>query len=65
MTKLVDKGLEESLAAAALMFGSFIGILLPIILIVIMLTSKIGKAVANSERLLMLLRNKLISMKRP
>lgn len=52
MTKLVDRGWKKSLAAGVLMFGSFIGILLPVILIVIMLTSKIGKAVANSEKII-------------
>jgi predicted PurR-regulated permease PerM len=52
MTKLVNKGWKKSLAAAALMFGSFIGILLPVTLIVIMLTSKIGKAVVNSEKVI-------------
>jgi predicted PurR-regulated permease PerM len=52
MTKLVEKGWKKSLAAATLMFGSFIGILLPVTLIVIMLTSKIGKAVVNSEKVI-------------
>lgn len=52
MTKLVDRGWKKSLAAGVLMFGSFVGILLPVILIVIMLTSKIGKAVANSEKII-------------
>ncbi|WP_010228644.1 AI-2E family transporter [Gillisia marina] len=50
MIKLVDKGWRKSIAAGVLMLASFIGILIPVILIVIMLTSKIGKAVANSER---------------
>ena len=50
MIKLVDKGWRKSVAAGVLMLASFIGILIPVILIVIMLTSKIGKAVANSER---------------
>jgi predicted PurR-regulated permease PerM len=50
MKKLVDHGWKKAYAAALLMVGSFIGILIPISLIVIMLTSKIGKAVANSEK---------------
>ncbi|CAM4178079.1 AI-2E family transporter [Gillisia hiemivivida] len=50
MKKLVDRGWKKAYAAALLMVGSFIGILIPISLIVIMLTSKIGKAVANSEK---------------
>ena len=50
MEKLLAKGWKKSLAAALLMVGSFIGILIPISLIVFMLSSKIGKAVANSEK---------------
>ncbi|RKS44999.1 putative PurR-regulated permease PerM [Gillisia mitskevichiae] len=50
MKKLVERGWKKSYAAALLMIGSFIGILIPIALIVIMLTAKIGKAVANSEK---------------
>ncbi len=50
MKKLVDRGWKKPYAAALLMVGSFIGILIPITLIVIMLTAKIGKAVANSEK---------------
>jgi len=50
MKSLVERGWKKSYAAALLMFGSFIGILIPIALIVIMLTAKIGKAVANSEK---------------
>lgn len=52
MRKLVARGWKKSYAAALLMIGSFIGILIPIALIVIMLTSKIGKAVANSEKVI-------------
>lgn len=50
MKKLVKRGWKKAYAAALLMVGSFIGILIPITLIVIMLTAKIGKAVANSEK---------------
>lgn len=53
MIKLVNRGWRKSLAAALLMFGSLIGILIPIALIVMMLTSKIGKAVANSEKVIL------------
>lgn len=52
MKGLVQRGWSKSLAASVLMIGSFIGILIPIALIVIMLTSKIGKAVANSEKVI-------------
>jgi len=50
MTKLVKKGWNQDLAAGTLMLFSFIGILIPIVGIVLMLTSKIGKAVKNSEK---------------
>lgn len=52
MGKLLSWGWNRSLAAAVLMIGSFIGILIPISLIVFMLSSKIGKAVANSEKVI-------------
>ncbi len=52
MIKLVKRGWRKSLAAGVLMLASFIGILIPVTLIVIMLTSKIGKAVANSEKVI-------------
>ncbi len=52
MVKLLSRGWNRSLAAAVLMIGSFIGILIPISLIVFMLSSKIGKAVANSEKVI-------------
>lgn len=53
MQKLVDKKWKPVLAASLLMFLSFIGILVPVGLIILMLTSKIGKAVSNSERVIL------------
>lgn len=50
MIKLENKGWKKSLAALFLILLSFIGILIPVVLIVIMLSSKIGKVIANSER---------------
>jgi len=50
MSKLVARGWKRSLAAGFLMLLSFIGILIPVVLIIMMLSSKIGQAVANSER---------------
>ena len=50
MVRLVKRGWRPSLAAAFLMFLSFIGILLPVTGIILMLTNKIGNAVKNSER---------------
>ncbi|WP_373057089.1 AI-2E family transporter [Zunongwangia sp. H14] len=52
MRKLLARGWKPPVAAALLMTGSFVGILVPITLIVLMLSSKIGKAVANSERVI-------------
>jgi len=52
MIKLVNRGWRKSIAAGVLMLASFIGILIPVTLIVIMLTSKIGKAVSNSEKVI-------------
>ncbi len=52
MGKLERRGWKRSLAAIVLMLASFIGILIPVALIVLMLSSKIGKAVANSERVI-------------
>lgn len=50
MARLVNKKKwKPSLAATVLMLGSFFGILIPIIGIIIMLGNKIGKAVQNSE----------------
>lgn len=59
MSRLVEKGWRPVVAASFLMFLSFIGILVPITLTVIMLTSKIGKAVANSERVIQAVKNQI------
>lgn len=59
MTKLVENGWRPAVAASFLMFLSFIGILVPITLTVIMLTSKIGKAVANSEKVVQAIKNQI------
>ena len=60
MTKLLDKGWHPGLAAGLLMTASFIGILVPVSLVVIMLTSKIGEAVANSERVIRAIKEQLV-----
>ncbi|SDL45924.1 Predicted PurR-regulated permease PerM [Salinimicrobium catena] len=59
MGKLVNKGWKPVVAASFLIFLSFVGILVPISLTVIMLTSKIGKAVANSEKVLQAVKNQI------
>jgi predicted PurR-regulated permease PerM len=57
MVYLVRKGWKPDLAAAFLMFLSFIGILLPIAGVILMLGNKIGHAVENSERVITALKN--------
>ncbi|MDX1752423.1 MAG: AI-2E family transporter [Salinimicrobium sediminis] len=59
MIKLVNKGWRPVMAASFLMFLSFIGILVPVTLTVLMLTSKIGKAVANSEKVLQVIKEQI------
>ncbi len=51
MRKLVAKGWKKSLAAGALMLASFVIILIPVSLIALMLSSKIKKAITNSEKI--------------
>ena len=60
MKKLIARGWSPTVAASLLMAGSFIGILVPISLIVIMLSSKISKAVANSERVIRAIKDELV-----
>jgi predicted PurR-regulated permease PerM len=59
MNRLVDRGWKPVFAASFLIFLSFIGILVPISLTILMLTSKIGKAVANSEKVLLAIKNQI------
>jgi predicted PurR-regulated permease PerM len=59
MQKLLARGWKPPVAAALLMAGSFVGILVPVTLIVLMLTSKISKAVANSERVIKAVKEQL------
>lgn len=59
MEKLVQRRWKPVLAASLLMFLSFIGILVPITLTILMLTSKIGKAVANSEKVVRALKEQI------
>ncbi|APG61205.1 AI-2E family transporter [Christiangramia salexigens] len=59
MKILITRGWKAPLAATLLMTASFVCILIPVSLIAFMLTSKIGKAVANSERVLSALKKQL------
>ncbi|MCM8567855.1 AI-2E family transporter [Gramella jeungdoensis] len=59
MKGLLNRGWKPPLAATLLMTISFVGILIPVSIIAFMLTSKIGKAVSNSERVLSALKAQL------
>lgn len=49
MRKMTSKGWNETLSVSLLLIGSFILILLPVLGVILMLSSKITKAVKNSE----------------
>lgn len=59
MDKLVSRGWNENLACGLLMFGSFVGILIPIAGIVLLLSSKVGKAVSNAGQLVQVLKTQM------
>lgn len=59
MEKLVNRNWRPGLAAALLMIASFLGILVPVGGTVLMLTSKIGEAVENSEQVVKALKLQL------
>lgn len=52
MVKLNDKGWPRSLSAGLIIVGSFFLILIPLSGVIIMLSSKIGDAIENSEKFL-------------
>lgn len=62
MSKLVERSWKKSLAAGFLMLLSFIGILIPVVLIIMMLSSKIGQAVANSERVVAAIKDQAVNL---
>lgn len=59
MSKLVKKGWNANLAASLLLLLSFICILVPVAGIVLLLGSKIGEAVDNSERVVKAVKQQL------
>ncbi|MDX1462026.1 MAG: AI-2E family transporter [Marinirhabdus sp.] len=59
MIILVRKGWKPDLAAGFLMLLSFVGILLPVAGIVVMLGSKVGRAVNNSEKVISAIKGQL------
>lgn len=62
MGKLLGKGWNKHLAASLIMLISFIGILLPISGIILLLGSKIGKAVQNSEKIIQILKTQISNL---
>jgi predicted PurR-regulated permease PerM len=60
MIKLVQRGWPSSLAAALLLFLSFVGILLPLTGIALMLGNKIENTVANSQQVIKAIQKHLI-----
>lgn len=64
MDGLVEKGWKPAIAASFLMSLSFVGILVPVSLIILLLSSKIGQAVANSERVVQAVRDQLDELER-
>lgn len=64
MDGLVERGWKPAIAASFLMSLSFVGILVPVSLIILLLSSKIGQAVANSERVIQAVRDQLDELER-
>lgn len=59
MDGLLRRGWKPPLAAGLLIFLSFVGILVPVSLTILMLSSKIGTAVANSERVITVIKDQV------
>ncbi|PHQ29520.1 AI-2E family transporter [Leeuwenhoekiella nanhaiensis] len=57
--RLIKRGWKAGYAAGLAMLGSFVVILVPIGLTVMMLTNKIGKAVNNSERVIEVIKDQI------
>jgi predicted PurR-regulated permease PerM len=59
MKKLNDKGWPKSLSAGLIIVSSFFLILIPLAGVVIMLSSKIGGAIKNSEKFVIAIKSQL------
>ena len=59
MRKLVERGWKKSLAAALIMIISFVGILVPIGLVVLMLSTKVRSALDKTEQVIAVLKEEL------
>lgn len=59
MRKLLEKGWKKSLAAGLIMVSSFVGILVPIGLVVLMLSTKVRNALQKTEQVISILKEEL------
>ncbi|MBP2830722.1 AI-2E family transporter [Aquimarina sp. U1-2] len=59
MVKLVGRGWHPDLAAITLLIGSFVGILMPVIGLIMMLGNKIGDVTRNSEKVVLAVKRRL------
>lgn len=59
MLRLIEKGWNPNVAAAFLMFLSFVGVLIPVSGVILALGNKIGNAVNNSEKVIRALKDQL------
>ncbi|MBZ9628002.1 AI-2E family transporter [Psychroflexus sp. CAK57W] len=62
MQKMLKKGWNATMSVSILMLGSFILILLPVLGIIFMLSSKISKAIRNSEKVIEAVKAQLIQV---
>jgi predicted PurR-regulated permease PerM len=64
MSRLVHRGWRPSLASFFLLFLSFIGILIPSVVGTVLFANKIGKAIKNADKLLVVLRQQLVVLEK-
>ncbi|MBZ9651970.1 AI-2E family transporter [Psychroflexus montanilacus] len=62
MKKMLSKGWNSTLSVSILMLSSFILILVPVLGIILMLSSKVSKAIQNSERVLVAVKAQLVQI---
>jgi predicted PurR-regulated permease PerM len=62
MSKMLDRGWNATLSVSILMLGSFILILVPVLGIILMLSSKVSKAIKNSEKVVEAVKAQLIKV---
>lgn len=62
MQKMLSRGWNPTLSVSILMLGSFILILVPVLGIIIMLSSKVSKAIKNSEKVVEAAKAQLVQL---